>query len=103
MRQPTTVLPLYSGTWMREVIEKPGILRSGDVVPAAVETIDATGVRLRSPVTAGAGEDVVSVANQLVRAIELDPTAGSFKITPDRFQRLTTLPRSTHSRKWACP
>ena len=70
------------------------VLRSGDVVPAAVETIDATGVRLRSPTTAGAGENVVSVANHLVRAIELDPTAGSSKIPPDRFQRLTTLPRS---------
>jgi len=70
------------------------VLRSGDAVPVAVETIDAQGVRLRSPVTAGAGEEVVSVANGLVRALELDPAAGSSKITPDRFQRLTTLPRS---------
>ena len=34
------------------------------------------------------------MANGLVRAIELDPTAGTSKISPDRFQRLTTLPRS---------
>lgn len=70
------------------------VLRSGDVVPVAVDRIDAQGVRLRSPVTAGAGEEVVTVATGLVRAIELDPAAGSSKISPDRFQRLTTLPRS---------
>jgi hypothetical protein len=70
------------------------VLRSGDVVPVAVEKIDAKAVTLRSPVTAGAGEDLVTVANGLVRAIELDPTAGTSKISPDRFQRLTTLPRS---------
>ncbi|MFM7138425.1 MAG: PDZ domain-containing protein [Planctomycetota bacterium] len=70
------------------------VLRSGDVVPVALERIDAEGVRLRSPVTAGAGEEVVTVANGLVRAIELDPAAGRAQITPDRFQRLTTLPRS---------
>ena len=70
------------------------VLRSGDVVPVAVEKIDAKAVTLRSPVTAGAGADIVTVANGLVRAIELDPTAGTSKISPDRFQRLTTLPRS---------
>lgn len=70
------------------------VLRSGDVVPVAVEKIDAKGVTVRSPVTASAGEEVASVANGLVRAIELDPSAGSSKISPDRFQRLTTLPRS---------
>ena len=70
------------------------VLRSGDVVPVAVEKIDAKAVTLRSPVTAGAGGDIVTVANGLVRAIELDPTAGTSKISPDRFQRLTTLPRS---------
>lgn len=68
------------------------VLRSGDVVPVAVEKIDAQGVKLRSPVTAE--EEVVTVANGLIRALELDPAAGSSKITPDRFQRLTTLPRS---------
>lgn len=70
------------------------VLRSGDVVPAAVEKIDRKAVVLRTPLTADAGGDAVAVANGLVRAIELDPTAGSSKITPDRFQRLTTLPRS---------
>jgi len=70
------------------------VLRSGDVVPVVVEKVDAKGVTLRSPVTAGAGGDVVTVANGLVRAIELDPLVGSSQITPDRFQRLTTLPRS---------
>ncbi len=70
------------------------VLRSGDVVPVKVERIGVAGVRVRSPVTAGSGEEVVTVANDLVRAIEFDLSVATSQITRDRFERLTTLPRA---------
>jgi hypothetical protein len=70
------------------------ILRSGDILPAMIEAIDEAGIRLRSPTSGEGGRASVTVPNSLVRAIELDPLAGSFRITPERFQRLTMLPRS---------
>jgi TolB-like protein len=42
----------------------------------------------------GGTEYFALAEHSLRRAIELDPTAGTSKISPDRFQRLTTLPRS---------
>jgi hypothetical protein len=70
------------------------VLRSGDAVPARVERIGAEGVRLRSPVTASSGAEAVTVANDLVRAIEFDLSVATSQITRDRFERLTTLPRA---------
>ncbi len=72
-------------------------LVSGDLVPAAVERIDDKGVWLRSPVTAEAGSEAVVVADSLVKAIELDPTASTKGIPRDRFERLLTVPRSQQS------
>lgn len=72
-------------------------LSSGDLIPVAVERIDATGVRLRSPVTAEAGRESVVVAGNLVKAIELDPSASTQGIPRDRFERLLTVPRSQQS------
>lgn len=69
-------------------------LVSGDLVPAVVERIDEKGVWIRSPVTAHADHEAVAVANNLVKAIELDPTAAPSKIQRDRFERLLTVPRS---------
>lgn len=69
-------------------------LRSGDVVPVVVEKIDGREVTVRTPMTADGGAAVVAVANDLVAGIEFDPVAGIANLTPDRFQRLTTLPRS---------
>jgi len=51
-------------------------------------------VTVRTPMTADGGAAVVAVANDLVAGIEFDPVAGIANLTPDRFQRLTTLPRS---------
>lgn len=70
------------------------ILVSGDMVPAAVERIDATGVRLRSPVTESGGRRPVTVANPLVKAIDFDPAAASKGIPKAQFERLLTLPRA---------
>jgi hypothetical protein len=70
------------------------VLRSGDVVNAAIDRIDDDGIRLRTPVTAARGEEEICVPHRLVRAVELDPRADSRTITPDQFTRLLTLPRS---------
>lgn len=70
------------------------MLRSGDAVPARIERIGPAGVRLCSPVTAAKGQEAVTVANPLVRAVELDLSAASGQLSRDRFERLTTLPRS---------
>jgi hypothetical protein len=72
-------------------------LVSGDLVPAAVERIDDKGVWIRSPVTAESGREAVSVADSLVKAIELDPKASTKGIPRDRFERLLTVPRSQQS------
>jgi hypothetical protein len=70
------------------------VLRSGDVVPAEIEAIDAAGVRMRSPATAADGAEPVVVPQQLVRAVELDPDAASRGIERIQWERLLTLPRS---------
>jgi hypothetical protein len=70
------------------------MLRSGDAVSVTVERIGREGVRLRSPVTADKGQTAVTVAGSLVRALELDGSVGRSPLTRDRFERLTTLPRS---------
>jgi hypothetical protein len=70
------------------------MLRSGDAVPVRIERIGPEGVRLWSPVTAAKGQEAVTVANELVRAVELDLSAASGQLSRDRFERLTTLPRS---------
>lgn len=70
------------------------VLRSGDVVPAKIERVDADGVRLRSPATASGGGEEVVVPHRLVRAIELDPAAASRAIEKAQWERLLTLPRS---------
>lgn len=70
------------------------VLRSGDVVPAEVERVDAAGVRLRSPVTASGGKEAVVVPHGLLRAVELDPAAASRGIEKAQWERLLTLPRS---------
>jgi hypothetical protein len=70
------------------------ILRSGDVVAAALEGIGSEGVRVRSPVTASEGREPVVVAHSLVQAVELDPSAASRPLDRAQWQRLLTLPRS---------
>ncbi len=72
-------------------------LRSGDLIPVAVERINATGAWVRSPVTGEAGRESVVVAGDLVKAIELDPTASTQGIPRDIFERLLTVPRSQQS------
>ncbi len=67
------------------------VLRSGDVVTAAIERVDDQGVSLRSPAT---GNEPITVAARLVRAIELDPVAASKSIAKSQWERLLTLPRS---------
>ena len=69
------------------------ILRSGDVVAAALEGVGSEGVRLRSPVTASEGREPVVVAHSLVQAVELDPSAASRPLDRAQWQRLLTLPR----------
>jgi len=70
------------------------VLRSGDIVPAAVDRIDAAGITLRSPATAVDGREAVVVPQPLVRAIEFDPVAASRPIERPQWERLLTLPRS---------
>ncbi|NBW86787.1 MAG: hypothetical protein EBR23_08190, partial [Planctomycetia bacterium] len=70
------------------------ILRSGDVVPCAVEVMDGRGIRVRTPVADAGGETAVTVAAALLRAVELDPAAASRGIDRVRQERLLTVPRS---------
>ena len=70
------------------------ILVSGDMAPALVERVDAAGVRLRSPVTDSSGRETVTIANPLIKALDLDPAASSKGIPKVQFERLLTLPRS---------
>jgi len=74
------------------------VLRSGDSVPARVERIDAAGVSLRSPVTASAGREPVTVPQALIKAIDLEPAAARRTISPAVFERLLTLPRGQQGR-----
>lgn len=68
-------------------------LRSGDVLPCAVEAIDADGIRIRTPLADAAKREVVAVPAALVQAVELTPSAASRGIDKARLERLLTLPR----------
>lgn len=68
-------------------------LRSGDVLPCAVEAIDGDGIRIRTPLGAAARREVVAVPAALVQAVELTPSAASRGIDKARLERLLTLPR----------
>ncbi len=70
------------------------ILRSGDVVPCAVDAVDPAGIRIRTPVADGAANDDVVVPEALVQALELDPTVPARGIEKARLDRLLMLPRS---------
>mgnify|MGYP006278239123 CR=1 FL=1 len=70
------------------------ILTSGDVVPCAVDRIDARMLRIRTPVADGGGTDDVSVPETLVQAVELDPAVPARGIEKQLLDRLLTLPRS---------
>jgi hypothetical protein len=70
------------------------ILRSGDVVPCEVVSIDGRGMRLRTPVADGAGTEPVVVSERLIQAVEIDPTVPSRGIDKPRLDRLLMLPRS---------
>jgi len=70
------------------------ILRSGDVVPCAVDGMDAKGMRIRTPVADGGANDDIMVSESLVQAVELDPSVPARGIEKPRLDRLLMLPRS---------
>jgi hypothetical protein len=70
------------------------VLRSGDVVSVKLERVGAAGVQVRSPTTSADGAEAITVVPSLVRAIELDPNAGSKGLAKTQWERLLTLPRS---------
>ena len=70
------------------------ILRSGDVVPCAVDGMDAKGMRIRTPVADGGANDEIVVSESLVQAVELDPSVPARDIEKPQFDRLRMLPRS---------
>jgi hypothetical protein len=70
------------------------ILRSGDLVPCAVDAVDPSGMRIRTPVADGAANHEVVVPESLVQALELDPTVPARGIEKARLDRLLMLPRS---------
>ena len=70
------------------------ILRSGDVVPCAVDGMDAKAMRIRTPVTDGGANRAVVVPESLVQAVELDPSVPARGIEKPRLDRLLMLPRS---------
>jgi hypothetical protein len=69
-------------------------LRSGDVLPCAVEAIDGDGIRIRTPLGDAPSREVVAVPAALVQAVELTPSAASRGIDKARLERLLTLPRT---------
>jgi small nuclear ribonucleoprotein (snRNP)-like protein len=70
------------------------ILRSGDVVPCAVDGMDAKGMRIRTPVADAGANDDIMVSESLVQAVELDPSVPARGIEKPRLDRLLMLPRS---------
>lgn len=68
-------------------------LRTGDVLPCAVEAIDEEGIRIRTPLGAASRREAVRVPAALVQAVELTPSAASRGIDKTRLDRLLTLPR----------
>lgn len=68
-------------------------LRTGDVLPCAVEAIDADGLRIRTPLAAAANQAAVRVPAALVQAVELIPAAASRTLDRARMDRLLTVPR----------
>jgi hypothetical protein len=68
-------------------------LRTGDVLPCAVEAIDADGLRIRTPLAAAANQGAVQVPAALVQAVELIPSAASRTLDRARMDRLLTVPR----------
>ena len=68
-------------------------LRTGDVLPCAVEAIDEDGIRIRTPLGDASRREVVSVPAALVQAVELVPAAASRGIDKARLERLLTVPR----------
>ncbi len=70
------------------------VLRSGDIVAAAVERVDADGIRLRSPAAGSDGNEPITVGHGFVRAIEFEPAAASKGLAKPQWERLLTLPRS---------
>jgi hypothetical protein len=64
------------------------ILRTGETLPCRVEAIDESGVRVQV-----ANGDPVTVAADMVQAVELVPAAGK-EVTAEKFRSLTMLPRS---------
>lgn len=69
-------------------------LRTGDVLPCAVEGIDEEGIRIRTPLGAASRREAVRVPAALVQAVELTPSAASRGIDKTRLERLLTLPRT---------
>lgn len=89
----------------REVAEDRGagfpslvILRSGDVAPCNVTRIDGRIVELQTPLAADAGAAPIKVESRFVRAVELQRTAASRKISKSAFERLMTVPRMQRDR-----
>lgn len=68
-------------------------LRTGDVLPCAVEAIDEDGIRIRTPLGTASRREAVRVPVGLVQAVELKPSAASRGIDKTRLDRLLTLPR----------
>lgn len=74
------------------------VLRSGDVAPCRVESVDAEAVVLRSPLAGGAGAAAVRVPAALVKAVELIPSAAPRELDQMLRDRLLTLPRQQRDR-----
>lgn len=72
------------------------ILRSGDVAVCRVHAIDGEAVELETPLAEDRGR--VRVAAELVRAVELLPSAPTRELDQVLFERLLTLPRMQRSR-----
>ena len=87
---PPSVTPADGGDRSPSLV----ILRSGDVVPCEVVSIDGESMRVRTPVADGGGTDPVAVPAGLIQAVELDPAVPSRGIEKPRLERLLMLPRS---------
>jgi len=68
-------------------------LRTGDVLPCAVDAIDPDGIRIRTPLGEASRREAVAVPAAMVQAVELLPAAASRTIDKVRMERLLTVPR----------
>lgn len=70
------------------------ILRSGDIVPCVVKSLDEQGIGVLTAAQPNSNGEAAFVRAALVQTVEMMPAVASRTLTVSRIERLLTLPRS---------